>query len=207
MRCAAAMSCSLLQLREVDLGQRLVDQAALVGVGQRLARDLLGGDHREARDLATDLAERLLRRLLDLPRRLLEAPLPVFLDVGAHALALRVGDLAGLGEDALGLALRLADQLAVLLEQGPGLLAGAVGLLDRLRGCGRGARRSASGSGRTRSACSTKKVIANAMIVQIISPGMTSTSGFVGEKVRGHVARPGRSRAGRRGSRRRRQPR
>ena len=154
-----------------------------------------------------DLAERLLRRLLDLARRLLEAALAVLLDLGAHALALRVGDLAGLGEDALGLALRLADQPAVLLEQAARLLAGAVGLLDRLRGCGRAARRSASGSGRTRSASARRSVIANAMIVQIISPGMTSTSGFVASSIEPCIPRPGRSRAGRRGSRRRRRPR
>ncbi len=64
-----------------------------------------------------DLAERLLGRLLDLALRLLETALAVLLGLLAHALALDVGDLARLGEDRLGLALRLADQLAMLLEQ------------------------------------------------------------------------------------------
>ena len=83
-------------------------------------------------DLAADLAEGLLGRLVDLPGRLLEPARAVLLDLLAHALALRVGDLAGLAEDALGLALGVRDQLAVLLEQVACLLAGAVGLLDRL---------------------------------------------------------------------------
>ena len=48
-----------------------------------------------------------------------------------HALDLRVGDLARVREDVRRLALRLADQLLVLLEQLAGLGARAVGLLDR----------------------------------------------------------------------------
>ena len=71
-------------------------------------------------------------RLLDLALRLLEPALAVLLGLLAHPLALGVGDLARLREDRLGLALRLADQLTVLLEQAARLLAGAVGLLDRL---------------------------------------------------------------------------
>src|SRR5579884_418820 len=120
------------ELREVDVGERLLDQPALVGLGERLARDLLGGDQAEPADLVADLAERLVRRLVDLAPRLLEPPLPVGLGLLADALALRVGDAARLGQDLLGLRLRLAEQLAVLLEQVARLGARVVGLLDRL---------------------------------------------------------------------------
>src|SRR5207247_6503496 len=112
-----------LELREVDLRERLVDQALLVGAGERLARDLLRRDQRQLRDLVADLRQRVLRRLLDLALRLVEPTLAVLLGLLAHALALRVGDLARLGEDLLGLALRPADQRAVLLEQPSRLLA------------------------------------------------------------------------------------
>ena len=50
----------------------------------------------------------------------------------ADPIPLRVGLLARLGEDLLGVGLRLADQLPVLLEEFARFLAGAVGLLDRL---------------------------------------------------------------------------
>ena len=71
----------------------------------------------------------------------------------ACARSLRLGDAARLGEDLLGLGLRAcADQRAVLLEQLARLLAGLVGLVERLRGSARAARRSSSGSGRTRTA-------------------------------------------------------
>jgi hypothetical protein len=45
---------------------------------------------------------------------------------------LGIGELPRLGEDRLGLAAGLADQRLVLLEQAARLLAGVVGLLDRL---------------------------------------------------------------------------
>src|SRR5205085_6549776 len=48
-----------------------------------------------------------------------------------HALALRVGDAARLGEDLLPFAPRLADQAAVLLEQLPRLLARLLGVFER----------------------------------------------------------------------------
>ena len=136
---------------EVDLGERLVDQALLVGTGERLAGDLLGGGEAELADLVADLAERLLRRLLDLAAGLLEPALAVFLGLLPHALALRVGDAAGLGEDLLRLDLRLADQLAVLLEQAARLGARAVGLVDRVLDALAPRRRSSAGPGRTRS--------------------------------------------------------
>src|SRR5262249_22634420 len=105
------------ELGEVDLRERLVDQALLVVLVQRLARDLLRGQQAELADLLADLAERLGRRLLDLALRLLETALAVLLGLLTHALALRVGDAASLGEDLLRLGLRLADELLVLLEQ------------------------------------------------------------------------------------------
>src|SRR5581483_10442629 len=120
------------ELGEVDLRERLVDQPLLVGAGEGLLRDLLRRDQAEAADLVADLAERLLCRLVDLPARLLEAPLPVLLGLLANPLALRVPDAPRLGEDLLGLRLRLADELPVLLEQVARLLAGLVGLVDRL---------------------------------------------------------------------------
>src|SRR5581483_5197322 len=163
------------ELAEVDLGERLVDQPLLVGARERLARDLLGGEQAEPADLVADLAERLVRRLLDLAARLLEAALAVLLGLQADALALRVGDAAGLGEDLLALALRLRDQLPVLLEQVVRLGAGVVGLLDRLldpltalvdHALDRAERVALQHEERDR----------KLMIVQIISPGVTLIS-------------------------------
>src|SRR5262249_43552424 len=104
----------------------------LVGVVERLARDLLGRRKAELGDLLADLAERLLGRLLDLAPRLLEPALAILLGLDADALALGVGNAARFGKDLLGLRLRLADQLPVLLEQLPRLFAGPVRLGDRL---------------------------------------------------------------------------
>jgi len=56
------------QDREVDLLERLLDQAALVVLVERLAGDLLGGEHGERRDLLADLVER--------PAGLGDAPVP-----------------------------------------------------------------------------------------------------------------------------------
>ena len=50
---------------EVDLAERLLHEAALVVLGQRLARDLLGGRDRQVGDLAADLLERAPRLRLD----------------------------------------------------------------------------------------------------------------------------------------------
>src|SRR5207245_2790771 len=80
------------ELTEVDLRERLVDQALLVVARERLARDLLGGEQAQLADLVADLAERLVGRLLDLAARLLEAPLAVLLGLLAHAFTLRLGN-------------------------------------------------------------------------------------------------------------------
>ncbi len=53
------------QAGEVQFAQRLLDQPALVGVVERLARDLLGGHDRQVGDLAADVVERALGRGLD----------------------------------------------------------------------------------------------------------------------------------------------
>src|SRR5438552_15911329 len=122
MRCAAAMSALLaFEQREVEVGDRLFDQPAVILVVEDLAGHLRRRDEREVGDLGTDLPERSLRLGLDLPPSLLEPALPVDLDLVLRALALRVGDAARVGQDLLGLALGLPDQAAVLLKQSPRL--------------------------------------------------------------------------------------
>ena len=68
---------------------------------------------------------------VDLALRLLHSPLPVDLGLFLDALLHRLAHLAGLAEDLLRLGLRLADQLAVLIQQFPGLVACGVGLVQR----------------------------------------------------------------------------
>ena len=51
--------------REVDLGERLLDQPLLVGVVERLAGHLLGREHGQVGDLLADLLERAPRLGLD----------------------------------------------------------------------------------------------------------------------------------------------
>src|SRR5436190_2128700 len=121
-----------LELRKVQAGDGLLDEAAVIGAVQDLAGHLRRGHERQVGDLRADLPERALRLRLDLAARLVEPPLPVGLRLLLHALPLRVGDAARLRQDLLGVAARLADQRAVLLEQPPRLLACVLGLLDRL---------------------------------------------------------------------------
>src|SRR5581483_11008438 len=121
-----------LQHREVEVADRLLDQLAVVLAVEHLPRHLRGRDQRQLADLGPDLLERALRLGLDLPLRLLEPALTVGLGLLPDARLLGVRLLTGLGEDLLRLLLRLADELSVLLEQSARLLAGAVGLLDRL---------------------------------------------------------------------------
>ena len=56
---------------EVDLAERLVDEALLVVLVERLARDLLRGDHGERGHLLADAVERAARLRLDLAAGLL----------------------------------------------------------------------------------------------------------------------------------------
>src|SRR4029079_7547 len=88
---------------EGEARDRLVDQAPLVGLVERLAGDLLRGDQRQLSDLGPDLLERPLRLGLDLAAGVLEAPLPVGRARLADAIPLGVRDAPGLGEDLLGI--------------------------------------------------------------------------------------------------------
>ena len=94
-----------------------------------------------------------LRLGLDLLARLLEPPLAVGLGLLAHPLALRVGR-PGAPRRGSPRPRSSPGRSAPRCSSSrlPRLLAGVVGLVERLRGSGRGARRSPSGSGRRRSA-------------------------------------------------------
>jgi len=132
MRCAAAIRLVVaLQDAEVELADRLVDQAALILVVERLAGDLLGRDEAQLGDLGADRLERAPRLGFDLALRLLESPLSVGLGLLLDPLLHRLTDLAGLAEDLLRLRPGLADQLAVLFEQLAGFVARLVGFLER----------------------------------------------------------------------------
>src|SRR5437868_5337494 len=106
-----------LELREIEVPDGALDQPAVVLAVEHLAGHAAGRHERERGHLGTDLLERTPRLRLDLAVGLLEAALAVLLDLVLGTLALRVGDHAGVREDALGLAARLADQGAVLFEQ------------------------------------------------------------------------------------------
>src|SRR4051812_23638476 len=97
--------------REVELRQRVLDELALIGVGQGLARDLLGREDRQVGDLVADLLDRTPRLGLDLALRRLEH----LLALGLAGLERRclggVGGLAGAGEDLLGLLAGLREAL------------------------------------------------------------------------------------------------
>src|SRR5581483_11485234 len=103
-RCGARPLFLLLQPREVERADRLRDELA-VAVGVEL--------------LADDDRRRLEREVCDLGADLLERALPFGLGLLAHPLLHRVARLPRRGEDSLGVALRLPDQRAVLLEQLP----------------------------------------------------------------------------------------
>ena len=131
MRCATATRLSLLLQRgEVELGDRLVDEPALVLGVEHLAGDARGRLEREVGDLGADQVERALRLGVDLALRLLEPARALDLGLLLHALDLRVGDLARVREDVRRLALRVGDELPVLLEQLAGLVASLVRLVD-----------------------------------------------------------------------------
>src|SRR5207245_8444083 len=68
----------------------------------------------------------------DRARRVAGPSLAVGFGLLLDALALGIGDATRLGEDLLGVAPRLADQSAVLLDELARLLPRAVGLLERL---------------------------------------------------------------------------
>ena len=128
-QCGANFEHSI-RTRDYLTAERSNDLAAMVLAGEGTLRDLLGGDQAELRDLGADLLERSARLCLDLTARLLEAALAVGLGVLAHAALVRLANLPRLGEDLLGLALRLRDQLTVLFEKIPRLAARVIRLLE-----------------------------------------------------------------------------
>src|SRR6266540_2249694 len=121
-----------LEHREVELAEGFLDQPAMVLVVERLAGDLARGQQAQVDDLDANLLESAARLGLDLAPGLFEPALPVGLGLLSHPPLVRLRDLARLGEDLLGVALRTSDQLAVLLEQAARLLTRLVRLLDRL---------------------------------------------------------------------------
>src|SRR5512142_185658 len=108
---ASDVSLVALQHGEVELADCLLDQAPVVGVVERLAGHLRRGEHAQVDDLGADRLERAARLGVDLLARLLQAPLPVFLELLAHAPLVRLADPARLAEDLLGVRLRARDQL------------------------------------------------------------------------------------------------
>ncbi len=106
-----------LQRGEVELGDRLVDEASLVFRIEDLARDTRGGLERQLCNLSADELERPLRLGVDLALRLLQTALSFDLGLVLHAGDLRIADLARLGQDLRGLVLRLRDQRPVLLDE------------------------------------------------------------------------------------------
>src|SRR5258706_2875299 len=130
-RCVAPRLSPVLQTGEVERADRLRDELAVASAVELLADDDRRRLEREVGDLGADLLERTRGLRGDLATRLLEAALPFGLRLCAHALLHRPGRVASLGEDLLAVASRLVHQLAVLLEQLPGLLARGLRLLDR----------------------------------------------------------------------------
>src|SRR5829696_1264259 len=121
-----------LQHGEVEVADRLVDEAAVIRLVEHLPGDPGGGDDGELGDLRAQLLERAAGLGLDLLARVLDPALALGLELLAQAVALGVADAARLAEDLLGLPARVVHERAVLLEQPARLVAGAVGLLERL---------------------------------------------------------------------------
>ena len=118
--------------REVELRQRLVDEAALVLLRQRAARHLLRGGDGEVGDLAADLGDRAPGLGLDVAAGLLEQLLAAAAGLLRRLALVDLGGLARADDDVVRLRARLAEALAVLLEELPGLRARALGRLDGL---------------------------------------------------------------------------
>src|SRR5680860_1206277 len=127
-----ALALRFREAGEVDLAQRLLDQAALVVGGQRLAGDLLGRQHGQVGDLLADLLQRAPRLGLDVALRGRDQ-LVAFLLAGRGRLGFRgLRRLAGARHDVVGLLAGLGEAAAVLLEQLVGFVALPFGGLDRL---------------------------------------------------------------------------
>src|SRR3954471_2047165 len=91
---------------EVELGQGLLDQPALVVLVERLARHLLGGHDREIGDLRADLRDRAARLGLDVAARLLHQLLALDARLLDRLALRRLGGLARTRDDLLGLLAR-----------------------------------------------------------------------------------------------------
>src|SRR4029077_10296747 len=87
------------QAGEVDLGQRLVDQALLVVSREGLAGHLLGRQHREVGDLLADALQGAARLRLDVAAGGGEQLLALLATVLRRLRLRRVGGLAGAGDD------------------------------------------------------------------------------------------------------------
>ena len=196
----------LLQHGEVELADRVLDQAAVVVAVEHLAGHLRRGDQRQVGDLGADLLERALRLGLDLALRSPRAaaggrPRSPRLTRSRWAsdAAPRLGeDLLGLGPCACPISARCSSSSLRASSR-----ARSASSIDwRIR-----SRRSsiAFWIGPNAYLLRTKNVIANATSVQIIRPGMTLISALAATiSIR---LRRGRRRAGRRSGRRRRRPR
>ena len=155
---------------EVEVAQRLLDEALLVVLGERLARDLLGREHRQVGNLATDLVDRAAGLRLDVTTGLLEQPLALGAGGLDGFLLMRLAGLAGAGDDLIGLRAGLGQALAVLVEHLLGVRAQLLGGVDRVRdrlGARGPAPAPITGNTYLRS---MKKTIPNTTSTQIISP-------------------------------------
>src|SRR5215210_8898012 len=81
---------ALLQNREVELADRVLDQPAVIFARQHLPRHLARRLKRKVCDLGADLLEGAPGLGLDLLRRLFETALPVGLELVAEPLPLRL---------------------------------------------------------------------------------------------------------------------
>src|SRR5215831_18893799 len=99
MRCATAKLGALLQPREVEACNGLLDQLLVALRVERAADHPRRRLEREIGDLGADLLEGACRLGRDLLARLLEPPLPLGLRLLAHPLLHRLPRLARLGED------------------------------------------------------------------------------------------------------------
>ena len=118
---------------EVELRESVLDEALLVVIGERLARDLLGREHGQVGDLAADLVDRATGLGLDVTPGLLEQALALGAGGLDRLLLVRLAGLARTADDLVGLDARFGEPLAVLGQDLVGLLAQLLGRVDRIR--------------------------------------------------------------------------
>ena len=141
----------LFERREVEVADRVLDQPLWSSSSSTLPVTFAVAIEGELGDLGADLLDRAVRLRLDLPLRLLEPPLAVGLGLLLDALALDSATLRASARISSASAARLADQGVVLLEQ-LARLARARSASSIAGGSAHAARRSSSGSARTRTA-------------------------------------------------------